>query len=411
MAVELLIYLDSAGLVCFCYVTQVPYVAITILVVTCFCSFGLFGVVTWLFAERWIYSKHPHLRHLYEILENQFRPFLSPSPGKYISRRIRTGFRNLLDSFSCRGSYFTEMEDGLPFPNAVNLRERPIPSQVKYRRARVSGSVGKSVKFVDNQVVPTQQVGAENPPVTPTLVLPPSRSRHVNFASTTVESTTTTSHHGVAITTPEGSTSKLKGVNRFRWLAWRVAADQSIDSASPLPVTAGGYIRSATTLPDPVRRRDTDEGPNQMNAERTNLLRLTLRNLRVTDTKRDHTAVVRHLQFSSNGKILATCGWDGTVRLFNVPAVAGEPFLPRNVMNVAGKTPGTVMLWGQTAWSPDGRWLLTKWMTGIQVWTDVCICKFQIMVLNDIFWVDWNSEGHHRTRQKSNGPIGSMATL
>lgn len=62
-------------------------------------------------------------------------------------------------------------------------------------------------------------------------------------------------------------------------------------------------------------------------------------------------------------------------------------------MAVAGKSSGTVMFWGQAAWSPDGRWLLTKWMAGIQVWTDTGIRKATIARGKMVRSVAWLPSG------------------
>jgi len=221
-----------------------------------------------------------------------------------------------------------------------------------------------------------------------------SPSRHFSFTTASaVASNAAAASESPTIPATEGTPAggpKLKGANLFRQLAWNaVAAENNQNGSTASSPTHGmAAVRSMTVLSDPGRRRDTDEGSHHLKAGRISALRPSLKKLRVTDTIWDHTALVRHLQFSPNGKVLATCGWDGTVRLFDVPTAAGGGVGRVNVMAVAGKSLGTVMFWGQAAWSPDGRWLLTKWMAGIQVWTEVRRFSFQYWNVNLTFM--WN---------------------
>ncbi|KIJ61612.1 hypothetical protein HYDPIDRAFT_31215 [Hydnomerulius pinastri MD-312] len=90
-----------------------------------------------------------------------------------------------------------------------------------------------------------------------------------------------------------------------------------------------------------------------------------LRSLEATQDISAHTALVRHLQFSPNGKFMATSSWDRTSIIFKV----GDHFEPHRVLAHAS---GFV---GQVAWSPLGNLLLTKLNRVIKIWTEEGVCR------------------------------------
>lgn len=86
-----------------------------------------------------------------------------------------------------------------------------------------------------------------------------------------------------------------------------------------------------------------------------------LKKLTTTQYLEQHTALVRHLQFSPDGKYLATASWDRTAIIWNV----GDPCTPHKTL---AHPTGFV---GQVAWSPSGSHLLTRVSKQIKIWTDV----------------------------------------
>lgn len=100
-----------------------------------------------------------------------------------------------------------------------------------------------------------------------------------------------------------------------------------------------------------------------------------------------HQALVRHLQFSPNGKFLATSSWDRTSVIFKV-SPTGELSTHRVLVHVRGFI-------GQVAWSPNGKTLLTRLTRSVKVWTEDGYCKKTIerqSTVQSIVWLP-NSEG------------------
>jgi hypothetical protein len=196
---------------------------------------------------------------------------------------------------------------------------------------------------------------------------------------------------------------KLKGANLFRQLAWKAVAAENAQYGLMAASPAHGPLGMAV----PSERGKRRDGSHHLNPSRISELRPSLKKLQVADTIWDHTALVKHLQFSPDGKVLATCGWDGTARLFNVPTAAGAGIGRRNVMAIAGKSLGAVKFWEQAAWSPDGRWLLTKWKDGVQIWTEVCRLSFQYCEFDFM----WNKQSGIRKHTIPRKMIRSVAWL
>ncbi|KAI6045140.1 hypothetical protein EDC04DRAFT_2560260, partial [Pisolithus marmoratus] len=100
-----------------------------------------------------------------------------------------------------------------------------------------------------------------------------------------------------------------------------------------------------------------------------------------------HQALVCHLQFSPNGKFLATSSWDRTSVIFRVSQI-GELSSHRVLVHVRGFI-------GQVAWSPNGKTLLTRLTRSVKVWTEDGQCKKTIerqSTVQSIVWLP-NSEG------------------
>lgn len=104
-----------------------------------------------------------------------------------------------------------------------------------------------------------------------------------------------------------------------------------------------------------------------------------LKSLEATQDLVAHSALVRHLQFSPNGKFLATSSWDRTSIIFRV----GDPCVPHRVLAHAS---GFV---GQVAWSPAGVLLLTRLNRAIKIWTEDGVCRKTIERQHHVQSIAW----------------------
>ncbi|KAG8762845.1 hypothetical protein FRC12_008819 [Ceratobasidium sp. 428] len=128
---------------------------------------------------------------------------------------------------------------------------------------------------------------------------------------------------------------------------------EPIRPASSLPITSG-----------PPHRRDSSE--HQLPPIRTQALVQTLRTLHLSQTLGEHVALVKHLQFSSDGQFLATCSWDKTVLIWKIGLGAEDGF---GVLHkLVHSTPQMGDFVGQVGWSPKGEQLLTKQLKSVKVW-------------------------------------------
>jgi WD40 repeat protein len=104
-----------------------------------------------------------------------------------------------------------------------------------------------------------------------------------------------------------------------------------------------------------------------------------LRNLECTEDISPHQALVRDLQFSPNGKYLATASWDKTACIFNV----AEPSADHHVLyHERGFTE-------QILWSASGNHLLTRSPRGIKIWTKDGVCLKTIRRPHIVKFLQW----------------------
>lgn len=374
--------LFSTGLVCFCYATQPFLVSIFVLVLTCFCTMGLLAVSAWFTAERWIYSKHNGLRWLSDVLSDQWESFIRYPPVRfirYIPRRILAAFRRLFAP--CLPNQDESIiEDGLPYANGGDNRASASPSPINYRPSALDLSE-KGMSPLDSPVVSSPRldraseddVGISSPVRSPARIF--SLSSALSDSTTRIDTSATSTAPPAP---PPPALSKL------RQIAWKVADNQKETSSIGSNPTA----RSMTILADQAKRRETGDGKsNEVVRQPTRIgtIRPALKKLQVTHTIFDHTGLVRHVQFSPNGKMLATSGWDGTARLYIVPTDPNSAVERGKVMAVSE---GFI---NQVAWSPDGNWLLTKKSHAIQVWsTETAVRKHNIRrassVVKSVCW-------------------------
>lgn len=357
------------------------------MVLTVFCTFGLAAVSTWFAAERWAYSKHNGLRWLSDVLEERWRAFIKYPPVlviRYIPRKIgqfsqKTAGR-IKDCFAFRKIAESDIEDTLPFPHWMENGREPSPDQFREPKASISMEKGlekaangpESITTTTTSVIPPRKPSTDD--TAPIFVKAPKRlmslvSAVSNQAAVNAQ-TPSISTIAASASVPTAGPSETTAVpaasaaaSRFRAIGWRVIKEQAAATAKDEP-TNTEPARTATLLSDPGQKRRHREGTggtSQPKLGRLTAIRPRLKNLQVTHTIFDHSALVRHLQFSPDGNMLATCGWDGTARLFEIPQSATDQVGRYKTLAASG-------FLGQVAWSKDGKHILVKWTTGIQIW-------------------------------------------
>ncbi|MBI5588419.1 MAG: WD40 repeat domain-containing protein [Deltaproteobacteria bacterium] len=91
--------------------------------------------------------------------------------------------------------------------------------------------------------------------------------------------------------------------------------------------------------------------------------------LKPTERLAGHTARVMDLTWSPDGKLVASCGFDGTVRIWD-----GRKQAPKTVLNV--ESPWVLSV----VWSPDGKRLVSTTNTSVEIWDPATGDKVASMV-------------------------------
>ncbi|KAH7910198.1 hypothetical protein BJ138DRAFT_1180462 [Hygrophoropsis aurantiaca] len=310
----------SAGLMLFTYASNQGAVTSTIITVfTAVTSFGLAAVSAWFASERWIFVQHRGHVWLEDVLLEGINR-LNRTHGVVFVRRtcqqcidraysIRASLRRL----SCRRLHPSKREDSLP-------------------------------TFHD---VPTLTITATTPhPDGPGSVYSASSERPGSSAGP--------SEDGNFSTVRFDARERLKSAIRSVILLQAPARPMPPRRASSGDIVSG---MSPTRFTEPA----------MMSIRGSRILSLVpkLKGLEPTQELPAHQALVRHLEFSPNGKFLATSSWDRTSVIFRV----GEPFTThRLLVHVRGFI-------GQVAWSPMGNLLLTRLNRAIKIWSEDGVCR------------------------------------
>lgn len=245
------------------------------------------------------------------IYFSQAREWTSDRVDKVASKSVRLAgsSKRILSKIFCSWSFNHsggDIENGtLPLPGQMQQRESQVipPTPRSIGHHRISDA---SVTF-----------RTESPlSMSPTMTLP---SPEVVISSTEKEK----EKEETANDPPKRSRAKSRFANVVR----SVIMLQNASSSSPGPT---GTARKISGMASAIKafengtrkgsssRRDSAETFTAAKLSRIIHLRNSLKHLEVSETLLAHQALVRHLQFSPNGKWLATCSWDRTSVLFKV---------------------------------------------------------------------------------------------
>ncbi|KAH7928593.1 WD40 repeat-like protein [Leucogyrophana mollusca] len=336
----------SAGLVLFTYSTGQGKVTSTITTVfTAFTSFGLAAVSAWFAFEKWAFVQHRGQKWLADVLMDALRRFLSLRMVAVCWRMLSWGQRRM---------------------QAAGHSLRRVPSLTA---SFLTSGTEKEDATTSESILPMSR--------TPEPLSPIRQSTDTPFGEPSLSPTSPGSD---GTTTPTGSTT-FSPRDRLTHAIRSVMMLQSASAPSgPFSPKRKRTTSSALTSGSEVSRgRASLEPVTTLRGSRVATLVPKLKSLQVTQDLAAHSALVRHLQFSPNGKFLATSSWDKTSVIFRV----GDPCSPHRVLAHPG---GFV---GQVAWSPAGSLLLTRLNRAIKVWTEEGVCRKTIERPHNVQSVAW----------------------
>ncbi|EIN08602.1 hypothetical protein PUNSTDRAFT_88042 [Punctularia strigosozonata HHB-11173 SS5] len=360
----------SIGLVLFAYASDQSHTTSTITTVfTAFSSFGLMAVSTWFASERWAFTRHKGKKWLADVLDDVSDRFAAASGLAYLSEKT---------------------------PAA--LRRSTAPMRTIARRLAAGGGHGRGGSQTSESTLPVVGgTGAggvgDGDPHSPR---PSDGQRGGDFFGTKASSTEGSvagllAHSGALTTSPTtektpASASASKPPVAMPRERGRFA--QAVHNMMLMQRTVG----IGSLAPDSPARRRTHSGgvlsgssAGPASAVRSNRLAALTPRLQCLETTQDlaaHSALVRHLMFSPDGKYLATCSWDRTCVMFRV----GAPQAPLIAHRVLAHPQGFVH---QVAWSPNGNSLLTRMTRGIKIWTDDGVCRKTIDRKRNVQSITW----------------------
>ncbi|KAJ3763939.1 hypothetical protein EV360DRAFT_91547 [Lentinula raphanica] len=383
----------SIGLCLFTYASGQSRVTSTITTVfTVFTSFGLAAVSAWFASERWAFTQHRGKKWLGDILVEVNEKFLQ-LPGissifrvlrwasKWASLRIASAGTKFQRAKSITKSIISsdsekvsDIENGIPMTlssddvNALSALSRRRPSET-----------GPASPLVDSPTIASTAGSPISPPNTPTS--PP---------------------HSPAPVSPGRQLWK----NAFRTVKMSTALSNPRAVRSP----QRQRTTSSTLLPSDRNRNGTDPPVKAIVRSRVAGLVPRLKCLEPTQDMAAHQALVRHLQFSPDGKYLATSSWDRTSVIFRVQDSVVTHH--RTLAHAKGFV-------GQVAWSPTGHLLLTKLNRAVKVWTKDGVCQRTIERPTYVESVTWfpggeaflSVEGSNVTKLNLKGKVGIFGIL
>ncbi|PFH48709.1 hypothetical protein AMATHDRAFT_196130 [Amanita thiersii Skay4041] len=357
----------SIGLCCFAYASRQHHVTSTITTVfTAITSFGLVAVSAWFACERWAFQRHHGKKWLSDILTEIKSTLLRITP----IRQLVSGLDYIRHKWTVFRQYLRRRKQ-----NASAILPLHAGDTNSTTDTNISPPGSPQRTFTDllfrTQTMETMNQHTVHFPRTmsmPDLGGPPSESE--------------------TPTTPRSSTpakqlweKALSNVLTRPTLAQIGLAAVSASSRDP---SRQRTASSNVTNHGEHRRASAEESVQAVFKSRISGLIPKLRVLETTQDMTAHHALVRHLQFSPDGRYLATSSWDRTSIIFRV----GEPFTFHRVL---AHSQGFV---GQVAWSPTGNLLLTRLSRGIRIWSaDDGACKNTIDRHVPVEAVTWCPDG------------------
>ncbi|KAJ7223731.1 quinon protein alcohol dehydrogenase-like superfamily [Mycena haematopus] len=354
----------SVGLCLFAYASNQSIVTSTITTIfTVFTSFGLAAVSAWFASERYIYLRYSGRKWLSDVLQDATDRFMA-IPGVYRIRRIFRALKRRLRTSKKAVARITSKTvhmisgDSSDSEKSDDLEGNILP--MSNGHTRETSAMTSVVHLQDTSPTASPSPEPSALPNTPTL----------STLSTAVGSE-------AATPTPGPSKGKLLWKNALQTVKMRSVA------ASPFgPRTPHRQRTSSSNTNFGERKRTLADEPIKAVLARSRIttLRPKLAKLVAREALEAHQALVRHLQFSPDGKFLATSSWDRTSIIWRIDR--GTLTSHRVLAHAQGFV-------GQVAWSDTGNMLLTKLIRGMKVWTEDGVCQKTIDRQTNVESITW----------------------
>ncbi|KAG0696113.1 hypothetical protein DFH29DRAFT_1004842 [Suillus ampliporus] len=343
----------SAGLVLFTYSTNQGKVTSTITTVfTAFTSFGLAAVSAWFASERWTFVHHRGSKWLSDVLKDALRHFMALRLVSIVSKGFGRGSQYLQKGVEVAGHKFRRVSSmGTILTTTIEQGDNLTAGEYVHNMTR-SPEPLPPLSPIRQSVDSLSHFSAEG-------------SSHPNM-----ELPTTTFSMSNPITPRDRLTSAIRSVMML----------QSATSSPSNPFSSPARKRTTSSVFTDTSRGKSEIGvTTTFRGSKVASLIPKLKSLEATQDLTAHSALVRHLQFSPNGKFLATSSWDRTTIIFRI----GEPCVVHRVLAHAS---GFV---GQVAWSPVGVLLLTRLNRAIKIWTEDGVCRKTIERQHHVQSIAW----------------------
>ncbi|CAL1699128.1 unnamed protein product [Somion occarium] len=392
----------SMGLVLFAYSSHQHQITSTVTTVFSACScFGLAAVSTWFASERWIFNRHKGKKWLADALsDTKVKLYSIPGiawfftqPKAAVNKLVYWGHR--------------QSQDASDFFSDIGKKTMVIIRSVKSNLSDASDSQRSDTGS------PVPQCFSPEP-LSPATARTGDALLPISEVDSITQSPSVDGLDEKTVASDSGSTagpsSQPSLAARRRWAnaVKSVSVMLRSTSAATGPFNGPSSPRRQRTMSSDGTRITTNGKPlvtlpGMIKLSRVAALVPKLKSLETTQDLAAHQALVRHLQFSPNGKFLATSSWDRTSVIFKV----GDPFTCHRVL---AHPQGFV---GQVAWSPSGTTLLTKLGRSVKLWTDDGVCKRTIerrTAIQSIAWLPAGEaflsvEGENVTKLDLNGNV------
>ena len=281
-------------------------VAVAILILTAFCTFGLGAVSLWFIAERWAYRQHQGTLWLADVVERHWRWLYQVTGLGHVTPAVISVWRKLLVALRSIRSALraccvyrpdgTTDPESLPTTSPELETETRTPSPILLRRNYTFGGVAQSAaeKIHANHlaavVLSTQKARiSDDTPNTGSVSGRPAHTRANSAGSEEPLSSPLSPGPDV----PASEDAPASGAaSKFRSVAWRIAKANSRPPAAAMDVLLKQKAKQGTTLVS--GRKNTRKNSEAGTAKsKIHALRPQLKKMEIMHMMDAHTALVR----------------------------------------------------------------------------------------------------------------------